>query len=293
MSDAGLAGRRQTVDAALLEADRELERLIASTGLDEAALASALARARARARSTAPLDHPLPALDRAPEAEGAPGVGATVHEELRRQRLALLQRHAGHHAPAPAPPPPPPAATSTDPVAVALAHAAQKVTRVRSGEAVASGFDLSDASAAAGVPHPTVEGVPEEVFADTGEFRDVGAATASPAPAPAASEPPPPTLVDALSEDTDLNGFELDETIDPDGFDDPPHAGQATPIMTSATPTSSARDARSLAEVLGRGSAAASPQPPLAPAQGSTPPPTRVKSGLFRRIFGKDPKDGS
>ncbi|MBK8481991.1 MAG: hypothetical protein IPL40_12605 [Proteobacteria bacterium] len=292
MSEAGLAGTRQTVDAALLDADRELQRLIASTGLDEAALASALARARERARSTAPLDHPLPELGLTTELEGEPSVGVALREALRQQRLALLKRHAVRHAPAP-PPPPPLGATSTDPVVAALAQAAQKVTRVHSGEAVASGFDLSDASAAAGVANPTIEGIPEEVFADTGEFRDVASATAAPAPAPNSAEPPPPTLVDALSEDTDLNGFELDETIEPDGFDDPPHAAEGTPIMTSATPTASARDARSLDEVLGGGSVAAAPQPPPAPAQGSTPPPTRVKSGLFRRIFGKDPKDGS
>lgn len=307
MSASARAEARQSVDEALRQADRALQELIAAAGLEEATLASALGRARA-------LVGEAPAFDPArPTPDGEPGAGASAafRDELRRARLELARRHTLPRTASPAPL----AARSTDPMAAALAQAAQKVTRVQSGEAVAGGFDLSDASAAAGVPHPTVEGSPEEVFADTGEFRNVAAATAAAAAATAATaasrsamEPPPPTLVDALSEDTDLNGFELDETIEPDGFDEP-RAADRGPAPASATPTSAARAARSLDEVLGRGRAPTGPQAPPGPtptaastrrapagaaapaARAPTPPPTRTKSGLLRRIFGKEPKD--
>ncbi|MBK6847337.1 MAG: hypothetical protein IPG96_07250 [Proteobacteria bacterium] len=306
MSGSARAVVRQSVDEALRQADHELQQLVAAAGLDEAALAGALARARALGGDAAAPDGTGPTLERGAVTD----LGAAFRDGLRRARLALVQQHAAPRPAAPAPI----AARSTDPMAAGLAQAAQKVTRVQSGEAVASGFDLSDASAAAGVPHPTVEGSPEEVFADTGEFRNVAAATAAAAAAATAApprlttEPPPPTLVDALSEDTDLNGFELDETIEPDGFDEP-RAADRGPASTSATPTSAARAARSLDEVLGRGRAPTGPQTPpgptpaaasprRAPAGGAapasrapTPPPTRTKSGLLRRIFGKEPKD--
>lgn len=297
MSTAALAGVDRAAHTVLAEAERELQALITAAGLDEAALARALAGARELGRQSAASEHTLAELSGPPLEDAR----RAFHDALRRARLERVPPR-GATAVAPAAPLAP---RSTDPVAAALARAAQGVVPVRSGEAGAAGFDLSDASAAVGVPHPTVEGIPEEVFADTGEFRGVADLTA--APRPAASEPPTPTLVDALDEDTDLNGFELDETIEPDGFDDLSPAPRTSSPAAAAAPGPSAREARSLDEVLQRGRAPTGPQRPPGPTlatagagraasavptpRAPTPPPTRTKSGLLRRIFGKEPKD--